>query len=257
MGRGPLSPNPADGNYEIVGPKHRLFIEDSPKHVRVEFAGEVVVNSFRVKLLHETGLLPVYYFPRTDLRFDLLSRTNHSTTCPFKGRASYWTLRVGDRSSENLVWAYEEPNDPVRLLADYAALYLDRVDAVYEESDRILGHPRDPYHRVDLRASDRHVRVVIGGEVIAETRHPCAVFETALPARWYVPRDAIHMERLVASETTTVCPYKGNATYWSLRGGPRDIAWAYEKPLPGATGLAGHLCFAGERVVVEVDGKKT
>lgn len=85
-------------NFEVQAPRdHVLFFEDSPHRVRVMFGGETVADRRRVKLMHEQGHLPVYYFPRGDVRMDLLEATNHTTHCPFKGDASYWSVRVGDR----------------------------------------------------------------------------------------------------------------------------------------------------------------
>jgi uncharacterized protein (DUF427 family) len=253
LGHGPLSAHPADANYHIQGPPHRIFVEDSPKRVRVEMAGHTVADTRRAKLLHETGLLPVYYFPRADVRFELLSPRERTTRCPYKGTAHYWDVVVAGKHAEHAVWAYPEPLPEMQLLADYAAFYLERMDAVYEEEDKLLGHPRDPYHRVDVRRSSRHVRVRIAGEVIADSARPRAVFETGLPTRWYVPREDVRMARLVPSDKRTTCPYKGVASYWSLRDGPANVAWSYEEPLPEGTGLPGHLCFAGEGVEMDLD----
>jgi uncharacterized protein (DUF427 family) len=252
LGRGPLSGDPAPSNYSIDGPAHRIFIEPTAKRVRIEVAGETVADSVEAKLLHETGLLPVYYIPRADVRDDLLQPTDHHTTCPFKGEASYFSVVVGDHVEENLVWYYPEPIEGVAAIADHVAFYLRRVDAVYEEAVRLVGHPRDPYHRVDTMRSDRHVRVTVGDQVVAETYRPIAVFETGLPARWYIPREDVVTERLEPSDTVTVCPYKGVATWWSLTNGPKDAAWSYAEPLPEGTGLPGHLCFGGDDVTVEV-----
>ena len=110
---------------------HTLYFEDSPKRVRAVFNGETVVDSRRTKLLHETGLLPVYYFPEEDLRHDLLEPTDHWTHCPFKGDASYRSVRVGDRVAENAVWSYPEPEGHFAPLKGYAAFYWNRMDALF------------------------------------------------------------------------------------------------------------------------------
>lgn len=253
LGHGPLSTEPAISNYRIGGPAHRLFIEDCEKRVRVQFGDQFVVDTRAAKMLHETGLLPVYYFPLRDVRVDLLSRTGCQTTCPFKGRASHFTVRAGRKVAENVAWAYPEPMQEVRVLADRVAFYLERADAIYEEDERLVGRPHDPYHRVDVQRSSRKVHVLVNGEAIAETSHPLAVFETGLPVRWYVPIADVRRERLLTSAKRTICPYKGVATYWSLRGGSDAIAWSYDEPLPEGSGLTGHLSFDGEGVVVVVD----
>lgn len=251
-GNGPLSGDPAPGNFSIDGPKHRIFVERSSKRVRVEIAGEIVADTTRALQLHETGLLPVYYIPLEDVRRDLLTSTDHHTTCPFKGEASYFTIAVGDRVEENVAWTYPEPLDDVSTIADHVAFYLTRADAVYEEAVRLIGHPRDPYHRVDTLRSDRRVRVLRGDDVLAETDAPMAVFETGLPVRWYVPRADVRAQ-VVASDTVTVCPYKGVSTYWSLTDGTEDVAWSFDQPLPEALGLADHLSFMGDDITVDVD----
>jgi uncharacterized protein (DUF427 family) len=84
---------------------HILYLEDSPRRVRVMLGGETIVDCKRAKLLHETGHLPVYYFPEEDVRSDHLKPSEHTTRCPFKGDASYWSVRVGDRVAEALAHA--------------------------------------------------------------------------------------------------------------------------------------------------------
>lgn len=250
LGHGPLSGDPSPANYTLDGPAHRIFVEPSPKRVRVEIGGQVVADTVRALRLHETGLLPVVYIPRDDVRDDLLDPSDRHTTCPFKGEASYWSVTVGDRVERDIVWGYPQPLPEVDAIRDHVAFYLQRVDAVYEEAVRLIGRPRDPYHRVDTLRSDRHVVVRSAGEMIADTRRPMGVFETGLPPRWYVPRPDVLTAALVPTDTVAVCPYKGIARWWSLEGD--DVAWAYDDPLPEALGLADHLSFDGHDITVEV-----
>ncbi|MGH2803228.1 MAG: DUF427 domain-containing protein, partial [Thermoleophilaceae bacterium] len=110
LSNGPLSGHPPDTtNYEVRGPEHRLLLQEFPRRVRAELAGETVLDTRRGKLLHETGHLPQLYIPDEDLRDDLLEPSDHRTHCPFKGDASYWSVRAGGRLAENAVWAYPEP----------------------------------------------------------------------------------------------------------------------------------------------------
>ena len=116
-------------NFDVRAPRdHALYLEESPKRVRVVFGGETVADSRRAKLLHEAGLLPVYYFPQEDVRSELLEESDHTTHCPFKGDASYWSVRVGDRVAENAVWGYPEPIDSCPPISGYLALYWNMMD---------------------------------------------------------------------------------------------------------------------------------
>lgn len=258
-GSGPFGERPAGVfNFERKGPAHVLYFEDSPRRVRVEFGGETVADSRCVKLLHETGLLPVYYFPEDDVRTELLELTDHATHCPFKGQARYWTLRTPQHTAENAVWGYPEPLEHAPPIAGHCAFYWDKMDAWYEEDERVFGHPRDPYHRIDVLDARRRVRVTVGGEIVAETERPRVLFESSLPPRFYIPAADVRARFLEPSDTTTRCAYKGLATYRSVRAGAtvvRDAAWTYAEPAPEAARIAGYLCFYSEKIDVEVDGE--
>lgn len=246
-------------NFEYDSPGHVLYFEDSPRRVRVRFGGETIGDSRRMKLLHETGLLPVYYFPEEDVRMDLLEKTDHTTRCPFKGDAAYWSVRVGDRVAENAVWSYPKPLDHAPPLAGYLAFYWNKMDAWFEEDEEVFVHPRDPYHRVDVLESSRHIRVSVNGEVMAETERPKILFETGLPPRYYIPPEDVREDMLIPTNTKTQCPYKGVASYYSIKAGDgtiEDLIWYYPEPLPGAAKVKDHLCFFNERVDMEVDGEK-
>ncbi len=260
LGAGPFGEGGnGEFNFEVGAPgRHVLYLEDSPKRVRAVFGGETVADSRSVKLLHETGHLPVYYFPEGDVRMDLLEATDHTTHCPFKGDASYWSVRAGSRVAENAVWGYPEPIETSPHLAGHVAFYHDAMDKWLEEDEEIIGHPHDPYHRVDVLESSRHVTVRLNGEVLAETGRPKVLFETSLPPRYYVPPEDVRRDLLVESETRSVCPYKGIASHWSVEaGGERveDIVWGYPEALPEAQKVEGHFCFYDGKVDVEVDGE--
>ena len=235
-----------------------LYFEPYPRRVRALVSDRVVLDSTRGRLLFESNHRPQLYVPVEDLDADVLERTGTSTHCPFKGDASYWSLRAGDRVAENAVWTYREPLDPAPWLRGYAALYWDRVDAWYEEDDEVRGHLRDPYHRVDARPSSRRVQIVAGEEVLAESDRPVLLFETGLPTRAYVPRDDVRAE-LVPSDKRTHCPYKGDASYWSprLEDGTvlTDAIWCYEAEdlLPdGPPAIVGLVAFLHDDVEVRI-----
>jgi uncharacterized protein (DUF427 family) len=232
-------------------PEHQISFQPSPKRLRVMANGKTIADSLCAGLLLETGHSPVYYFPREDVRMGLLERTEHHTHCPHKGEASYWNLKVGDRMVENAVWSYEQPLEQMAAIKESLAFYWDKVDHWFEEDEEIFGHPRDPYHRVDVRPSSREVIVLFNGETVARTRRALFLFETGLPPRYYVPPSDVRMEFLIPSRTTSICPYKGSASYWSLRVGDRaaeDAVWAYLEPLPECPRIKGHFCFYPEKV---------
>jgi len=257
-GTAPFSPRPAgEFNFERPRTKGVIYFETSPRRVRAVFGGETVVDSRDAKLLHETGHLPIYYFPQADVREDLLEPSDHSTRCPFKGQAAYWSIHAGGRVAENAVWGYDDPLADVSALAGHRALYWGRVDEWWEEDERAHVHPRDPYHRVDVLDTSRHVRVSLDGETLADTRGARVLFETGLPPRWYIPREDVAVD-LAPSDTRTECPYKGMASYSSVRVGDReerDLAWCYEQPLREVEPIVGRLAFFDERVDLEIDGE--
>jgi uncharacterized protein (DUF427 family) len=259
IGSGPFGQRPAGSfNFELPRRKGLIYFEDSPRRIRATFGGETVVDSRHPKLLHEHGLLPVYYFPWTEVREDLLEESEHSTRCPWKGDASYWSVRVGEQVSENAAWSYPAPIEGAPPLAGFVAFYWDRMDEWFEEDERAIGHARDPYHRVDVLDTSRHVRVVVNGEVVAETRRARVLFETGLPLRWYIPQADVRADALLESDSQTVCAYKGFASYWSVQAGGTeedDLVWFYPEPRHDAERIAGYLAFFNERVDLEIDGE--
>ncbi len=238
---------------------YRVWVEPCPRRVRVSLASVVIADSRRVLYLFETGHRPVYYFPRADVRLDLLVPTDHRSHCPFKGEASYWSVAVGDAGDqtvarrqmvENAVWAYPEPLASCPDISGYLSFYWDKMDAWFEEDDEVFVHPRDPYARVDVMRSSRHIQVVMGGDVIADSHRPSLLFETGLPTRYYLPRADVRMDLLTPSATTSRCPYKGLARYWSMTvdGTVVDIAWSYPAPIPECPKIEALVCFFDERV---------
>lgn len=257
MGTGPFGPQ-RNGTFNFdtsVLTSNTLYFEDCPKRVRTMFAGTTIADSRRVMTMHETGHLPVYYFPRDDVHMDLLQKTNHSTHCPFKGDATYWSVRIDDRAAENAGWGYETPLEDAPALADYLAFDPDQMDAWFEEDEQVIGHPHDPYHRVDVLQGSRHTRVTLDGDVIAESDRPKLLFETSLPVRYYLPPEDVRTDLLTPVATVTVCPYKGRASHWSV-GAVADAVWGYPEPLPEATSVQGYFCFDDAKVNVEIDGQR-
>jgi uncharacterized protein (DUF427 family) len=258
-GNGPLGRKPAGKfNFDPPPPGQALYLEPTPKRVRVVVGGETIADSRRAMLLHESGHQPVYYFPPEDVRDDVLESSDRHTRCPKKGQASYYTIRMPERVVEAGAWYYPDPIDGAPPIKDLIAFYWNRVDRWLEEDEEVTVHPRDPYHRIDILRSDRHVRVSLDGQLLSDSTEAVALFESNLPARWYLPADDIVAE-LESSDTVTHCPYKGAAGYHSVRlesgETAKDLVWCYTDPLPEASRIKGLRCFFNERVDLELDGE--
>jgi uncharacterized protein (DUF427 family) len=253
-GNGPLSKKPAGTfNFEPPPPGRALYLERTPKRIRVEVAGETIADSRRAMLLQESGLQPIYYFPPEDVRADVLEPSDRHTHCPKKGDASYHTIRVGDRVVEHGAWYYPDPLPDAPPIKDLVAFYWDRMDRWFEEDEEVVVHARDPYHRIDVLRTDRHIRISLDGELLAETDRALALFESNLPPRWYLPIDDV-VAGLEPTDTVTHCPYKGTASYYSVNGA-KDLVWYYPEPLAEVGRIAGLVCFFNEKVDIELDGE--
>ena len=256
---GPLSPHPPRTvNYALTGPAHKLLMQPFPRRVRAEFAGRTVIDTRRGALLHESAILPQLYVPEQDVDTTAFVPTDHTTHCPFKGDASYRSLVVGERTVENALWAYPAPLEPASWLAGYAALHWSAADTWYDEDEQVPFHLPDPYHRVDIRRSGRHVQVYAGAVLVAESRAPLLLSETGLPNRFYLATDEVVLP-LAPTATHTGCPYKGEASYWTVDlpdGGVLvDAAWGYPKPLPESAAIAGRIAFLHDGLRTVVDGE--
>ena len=140
-------------------------------------------------------------------------------------------------------------------LAGYVALDFNAFEQWLEEDEPMYGHPLDPYQRIDVRRTSRPVRIEVDGEVMAETTAARLLYETQLPTRFYIPREDIG-EELVPSPRRTYCPYKGEASYWSVAG-LEDIAWSYEQPRSDVAAVAGLVAFWDHhRIEIYVGGER-
>ncbi len=213
-GRGPLSPSPA-GRFSPPLPDDIVYVEPFRRRVRGVTDGHGVVDSERVLLVHRSGRPPTYAFP-----------------------------------AEHVHGVEAEPESE----ADgYVRLAWDAVDAWFEEDEQVFGHPRNPYHRIDCVRTSRQLRAEVSGAVLVDSSETVGLYETALAPKLYVDRRFVRTDLLVASATTTYCPYKGTASYWSavVDGVPvEDIAWSYEDPLPESLPIRGMLSFDETRATV-------
>lgn len=117
---------------KIPGPDHPITIETNPKRVIVRLGGRVIADSREALVLREASYAPVYYLPRRDADMSLLERSDHTTHCPYKGDASYFSIPLGGERSRDAVWSYEQPHAAVREIKEHLAFYRDRVDGIEE-----------------------------------------------------------------------------------------------------------------------------
>jgi uncharacterized protein (DUF427 family) len=158
-------------------------------------------------------------------------------------------VQVGDQTVEAAAFRPDDPDLGGRVILAWAPFEWT------EEAQPVVGHPHDPFKRIDYLAADRHIVVSLDGTVLAQTRRPLAVYETHLPVRWYIPREDVDLSRLTPSTTTSVCAYKGVASYFSVDApGGEDLAWTYPSPLHEALPLKDRVCFWSERSDLSVDG---
>ena len=235
--------------------KDGVHIEVSPRRVRAYFANQLLADSQNVLLVYETKRPPVYWFPTAAVNMELLERKESSPDAA--SGTVRWRSNTDSRTVDNLAWSYAEPKGDLAPLKDHIAFYWNAVDAWYEEDEEVFVHPRDPYSRVDTVHSSRHVRVEVDGQVIADTERPVLLFETGLPTRYYIPKLDVRMDLLHETDTVTHCPYKGDASYWSLQLGDKtytDFVWSYPRPIPEIPKIENLLCFYNEKVDLYVDG---
>lgn len=231
-------------------------VEPTPRWVRVRAGGVWVADSRRALLLawYGPGMLPTYCFPSDDVRIDLLTPSAQAGTSPL---VVVHDVVVGDQVLEGAAQLFMEFPPPLSDVKSHWSFPWDGRVSWFEEAEEIFVHPRVPTHRVDVVSSERHVRVEIGGEMIAESRRPHALFETTLPTRWYLAADDVRWDLLEPSDTVTGCPYKGTARYWSARAGGElhpDVMWSYPEPVVECPRIAGLVSFFNEKVDLEIDG---
>lgn len=215
-GHGPLSSS-RRGRFSPPIPDGTVYVEAFRRRVRALVDGRTVIDSERALLVHRPDAAPTWAFPRDDVVV---------------------------------------PARPTPEADGYVEVAWDAVDSWWQENDRVVLHAPNPYHRVDYLTVDRRLRVAVGDVVIVDHAETVGVWETGLEPRLYVTPDAVRTEFLEPSATTTVCPYKGTASYWSIRVGDDvvpDAVWIYRDPTPEATAIAGMMSFWGDALTIEAD----
>ena len=235
------------------GAFEQLRHEPTERRVRAVRGGETVVDSSRAMLVYEPRrVCPQFAVPEGDVQASVTPAASTGAFVPGVLHPGIpFAVHTTEGEPVSIAGAggfrFADPD-----LDGYVALDFDGFDEWYEEDERIFGHPRDPFHRVDVRLSSRPVRIEIDGLLLAETTRARMAYETQLMTRFYLPRVDVRVP-LHSSDRRTYCPYKGEASYWSVDGA-EDLLWSYEHPLPDAAALTGLVAFWDERVDVFVDG---
>jgi uncharacterized protein (DUF427 family) len=234
-------------------PDRMLFAEPLRRRMRVQYGGSWVADSEDVLLLHEPGRYPVAYFPVADTLPEVLEASEHVTRHRDFGKTEWYTVRVGGRSTPRAAWEHVEPPDHADDLKRRVAFAWRAMDAFYEESERIVGHAADAYHRIDIRQTDRHLVVTSEDQVVADSSRPLVLYESGFAPRWYVPRTDIDQSALTPAEGQTFCPYKGLASYYDI-GKTTRAAWSYEDAWTEVRRVSGLVSFEPNKVEVHIDG---
>jgi uncharacterized protein (DUF427 family) len=229
----------------------------SPRWVRVKAGETVIADSRRAQLLawYGPGRLPTYCFPEADVRTDVLQPAAEGEG---EGFLAPYDVLTGDLTVFGGATRFRGVPDDLAALEAHWTFAWDTGLTWLEESTEVHVHARDPSKRVDVVPSERHVEVMIDGQLVASSHRPNALFETWLPTRWYLPPEDVRQDLLVPTTTATRCPYKGTARYWSVLVGDkehRDIVWSYPDPIPECPGVRGLLCFFNEKVDLIIDGE--
>lgn len=253
--QGPLATG-ASGRFLVPGPlpERLLFAEPLRRRMRVRFGGAWIADSEDAVLLHEPGHYPVAYFPLVDVAPDVLSPVTHTTHHRDFGATAWYTVRGGQQSKDRAAWQHTELPDHAGELRGRVAFAWRAMDAFYEEDDRIVGHAADPYHRIDIRKTSRHLVARHGDELIADTSRPLVLFESGFAPRWYVPRADVNESALTAVELQTFCPYKGVCSYYDV-GDAHAAAWSYLAAWPEVGAVAGYISFEADQLEVSLEGK--
>ena len=259
----------------LMGELGALRYEPIDKRIRATLGGETVVDTTRALLVWEPRrVVPDYAVPEEDVRAEVVPADGEAPRADEYGIAAMGAPRLGDRvvldpsvpfdvrttggeshlvragGREARAFRAADPDLGGHLILEFAAF-----DEWLEEDERNVGHPRDPFHRIDIVHSSRHVRVELGGQVLAESSAPCLLFEPPLPVRHYLPAEDVRTDLLQASGTRTFCAYKGEASYLSY-GDEADLAWTYPAPLREAAEVTDRIAFFGERVDLVIDGER-
>jgi uncharacterized protein (DUF427 family) len=233
-------------------------VEPVAKRVRAYLGGVKVIDTTRALYVWEVPPFPQFYIPAEDVLASALVAED-AVQGTHRGEVDLYGLQAGGEHRPHAVKSHAASDVPA--IAGTMRFDFGALDAWYEEDELLFGgHPRSPFVRVDAQRSARPIQVELEGVLLAEAESCVIVFETGLPARYYVDRAALSLDVLEPSETVTVCPYKGvTSAYWSARVGGElheDVAWSYEFPTRELQPIAGLVAFYDEKVDLVLDGDR-
>src|SRR5262245_35786612 len=254
--QGPLSPG-AIGRFVVPEPlpKRLLYVEPLRRRMRVRFGGTWIADSEHAVVLFEPGRYPVAYFPESDISPDALDRTEHTTQHPDLGLTAWYTVRAGEHAAARGAWQHIDLPAHARDLHARVAFAWRTMDAFYEEDERIPGHAADPYHRIDIRPTSRHLVVQHRDRIVADTKRPLALYESGFAPRWYVPRGDVDETALAAVDHQTFCPYKGLCSYYDIDDA-RLAAWSYRQAYTEVGRISDFVSFEPDIISVQIDGTR-
>jgi uncharacterized protein (DUF427 family) len=280
-----LTPPPADAHPVSMATKMSdllfgvfpdLRYQPTSKRIRADVNGSPVVDTQEALLVWEPKrVTPVFAVPEEDLLVRLESPAAQGGDSaqdeypvrlmgeappgldPRTGFRRHTTqgeeldVVTSALTAEHAAFRPSDPDLQGYVVLDFAAFHW------LEDDEEIIGHPRDPFHRVDIRATRQRIEVKLDGVTLADTAGAQLLYETLLPVRYYIPPEDVRLDLLEASPRRTICPYKGEARYWNFpqSDGGKNIAWAYDARFIDAQQIHGLICFFNERADVYVDGE--
>ena len=255
--QGPLGRDPI-GTFVTTTPmpERLLYLEPLRRRMSVELGGSTIARSDEAVILFEPARYPVAYFPIGDIDQGALQPSDHQSTHPDLGKTNWFNVVGGDgHTVQRGAWQHIDPPPQAVTLQETVAFAWRAMDGFYEEDERILGHAADPYHRIDIRRTSRHLVVHDGDRLVAGTHAPLVLYESGFAPRWYVPRTDLNADLLHAVEGQTFCPYKGVASYYDI-GDARNAAWSYRAPFEEVARIADLVSFYPKKVTITIDGEK-
>ncbi|KAK3048124.1 hypothetical protein LTR09_010463 [Extremus antarcticus] len=244
----------------------------TPRKIQILFNGVYIIRTINASYVWEHPLSPwtKRFYPQLYVPESELEESSKAQDFSFKAGseiksdngnaiATQYTIKVGDKSTDQIIVFSSNLSGKAEELQGLVKINFDSMTQWFEEDTPIHVHPKDPFKRIDILASTRTIKVSVSGKQIAYTETAIHLYETGLPARFYIPLTSIDPTVLRPSTTRTKCPYKGEAEYYSVEIDGKlheDLFWYYTRPTVESSKVEGLVCPYNERVDIELDGVK-